>query len=103
MDKPDELKVSFDQNPAMQEYLADKQPGDRCEGEIQLTLKSQDTKGAVFTVEAIIPDGYEKAPDSEETNEPPAGPPISGPIAGSMSTGAIPTATAMMVQKRAVK
>lgn len=95
VNRPDELRISFDQNPAAKEYFQDKKPGDPCklEPDSKFTVKAIDPEGVDLIVEAFIPEGYEQADDSDEhaTQNLPAGSP--------MSNEPNMTPAAMMVRK----
>lgn len=71
MQKPDVLRVTFDQNPSMVEALADVKPGDKGKCEVHYTLKDKDAEGANFIIEAVVPEGYEIADDDEEEHQTP--------------------------------
>jgi uncharacterized protein YdeI (YjbR/CyaY-like superfamily) len=87
MQVPDVLRATFDQNPALAEALQNSKPGDKLELELHVTLKSKDAEGADFTIEAVVPEGFEVAGPEEEQAEP-------GPTSDAMMTPA-----AMSVRK----
>lgn len=89
MTKPDVLHVTFDQNPSVEEVVRDKKPGDKLKLELHVTLKQAGAESADFTVEAVVPEGYEVAEDAEE--------PQTGAVSAS---DAMMTPTAMMVRKQ---
>lgn len=97
MNKPDELRVTFDQNPAAKEYFRDKKPGDQCrlEPDSEFTVKAIDDQGVDLIVEAFIPEGYERADDGDENSK------QNLPAGGPMNTEPNMTPAAMMVRKRA--
>ena len=91
MNKPDTIRITFDQNPAVMEALRDRKPGDKFVfTRVETTIKGQDGEGADFTVEAYIPEGYEKVPDTEE------------PRAETLGSGAdvAMTPAAMMIRRK---
>lgn len=88
MQKPDQLRVTFDQNPAMSEATANAKPGDKVVLEVHCTLKAKDAEGVDLTIEAAVPEGYEVDPDKPETGM-------------SMGMDSVMTPTAMMVRKKA--
>ncbi|HUS97515.1 MAG TPA: hypothetical protein VMX97_12315 [Hyphomicrobiaceae bacterium] len=93
MNAPDALRITWDQNPAAQEYFSTKKAGDECEGEVKLTVKSIDDEGADLTLEAFIPEGYEEQGDTEESPTPMSM--MSSPMTESPNM----TPTAMLVRK----
>lgn len=91
MNKPDQVIVTADQNPAFFEVLKDKKPGDKGECELQYSVKEVGTESAVLTAEAWVPEGYEVA-EGEET----------GPEVPQNNPGdAMMTPTASLVRKKA--
>jgi hypothetical protein len=95
MQKPDEIKLTFDQNPSLAEALQQVAVGESVELEIKATLKSKDTEGVILTVEAAIPDGYEMGEPGDE-QEPVAG------MGDGMLTAAPMTPTAMLVRRKSM-
>jgi hypothetical protein len=88
MNKPDEVRLSFDQNPALSEATQSMALGDKLKLEMHSTLKDRDAEGIVLTVEAAVPEGYEVDEESEDA----------GAISPSMTEPNM-TPTAMMVKK----
>lgn len=69
MQKPDEFRVSFDQNPAVKEAIQNLNNGDKLKLETHATLKQSDAEGATFIAEAYIPEGFEIDDQSETPGE----------------------------------
>ena len=86
---PDQIRITWDQNPALKEYLRDKKPGDKLKCELELSFKASDQEGADLIVEALVPEGYEVADEDEE----PDAPAMTGNPDGM-------TPTAMMVKRK---
>ena len=89
MSKPAELVLPSDQYPQVQEAVQQMQLGDGGTWEIKFTLKEKTADATVFTVEAIIPEGYEMPKDTDDN-----GPQVNSPPDSMM------TPAAMMVRKR---
>lgn len=78
MQKPDVVRLTNDQQPAVSEATQHMALGDKITMEFHLTLKSRDQEGTDFNVEAVVPEGYELDKDADEagaialgsTNEP---------------------------------
>ena len=64
MNKADEFRVTFDQNPVMKEIVTKLKPGEKVELEVHSTLKASDAEGADFIAEAYVPEGYELDEDA---------------------------------------
>lgn len=94
MHAPDLMRVTYDQNPAMLEAMAQVSLGDKVKFEVIATLKSKSAEGAEFTVEAVVPDGYEV--DETGDKVPPT-------IMGTASDEMPITPTAMLVRRKAAK
>lgn len=65
MNKPDVLRVTNDQNPAIAPAMRDKKIGDEVTFEVKARLKGSDVEGYDFTVLAVIPEGFEVDEDKE--------------------------------------
>ncbi len=89
MQATDTMRVTFDQNPAVAEALAQAKPGDEGKCEVRYTVKAKDDEGVDLIIEAVVPEGYEVDEDS-------TGSEITMP---SPTGAAMPTPTAMMVKK----
>lgn len=74
MTRPDEFRVTFEQNPAMKEALRDASPGTKIEVELHATVKSMDAEGVVLTAEAVVPEGWEIDEEGEKEPAMPAPP-----------------------------
>lgn len=85
MQAPDQVRITFDQNPAAMEALAQAKPGDKGRAELHYSVKSIDAEGAELIVEAIVPPGYEI--DEEDDKAP-------------MASDATMTPAAMMVRRQ---
>ena len=91
MTRPDEMRVTFDQNPAMMEATAQTAIGEKIEFKVIGTVKNRTPEGLDITIEAAVPEGYEV--DDEET---------AGTIGNGVSFEDVPmTPTAMMVRRKA--
>lgn len=75
METRDILRVTFDQNPAMAEAVAQSKPGDKVKGEYLGMIKSKDSEGVDIVLDAVIPEGFELADD--EVGRVPMGGPMS--------------------------
>lgn len=65
MNKPDVIRVSFQQNPALAEVLGPENVGYKGKAELHFMVKSKDEEGADLVVEAVVPEGYEVGEDTE--------------------------------------
>ena len=90
MNKPDIMRVTFDQSPHLSEATRDMAVGDRIEFEVTATLKARDQEGVDFTIEAVVPEGYEL---DEEATEPQT-------MGGISQSDAMQTALSMTVRKK---
>lgn len=88
MEARDELKISFDQNPAVADASKTWKVGDKVEpAKTKLTIKEINADSIVFTVDAIIPKGFKEV--EEVVMAPPA---MSADVP-------VPSMDAMMVKK----
>lgn len=95
MNKPDIFSITFDQNPALAEALRDKKIGDTLELEVHCTLKQQTAEGAEFTIEAVVPEGFELDTNQEDVNQ------SAGGVGALSHSDANMTPTAIMVRRMA--
>ncbi len=92
MNKPDQVRLTYDQNPSLAEAIKGKKNGDKLKWEMHSTLKASDAEGVDLTIEAAVPEGFEI--DKDATDNSPGG-------VGSMSASdAQMTPTAMMVKRK---
>lgn len=90
MESRDILRVTFDQNPAMAEAVAQIDPGDKLEGKYIGVLKSKDSEGVDIVLTAVIPEGFEI--DEDQVGRVPMG--------GPMSTEPTLSPSAMLVKRK---
>lgn len=87
------LSISLNSNPALAEALSGKAVGDKIKLQLECSITELSAAAAVFGVEAVVPEGYETAPDEDEEAEPAA------PVAMNPDSN-IPTGVASLVRKK---
>lgn len=87
MQIPDQLTVSYDQNPAMSQAIQDQnlRPGDQIELELHVTIKSLRPEGVDFIIDAVVPEGFEVDEEAED---------------GATPSDTLMTPAAMLVRKK---
>lgn len=66
MESRDKLRITFDQNPAVQEAFRNAREGEKVECEIKGTIKTIDAEGVDIVVDVVIPEGYEEVDDKSD-------------------------------------
>src|SRR5437868_2754186 len=92
MNKPDQVRLTFDQNPSLSEAIRDLKPGDKLDLELKTSLKSSDADGVDLTIEAAVPEGFEIDKDGVDSSP--------GGVGSISDSDAQMTPTAMLVKRK---